>query len=67
MERIGTALYKAPCAIDDLPPFFEGAVRCVVRRTEVHDIQIFASSKQDVADIVGKIVLKEVYFIPSQI
>ena len=21
MERIGAALYKAPCAIDDLPPF----------------------------------------------
>ena len=67
MEWIGAALYKAPCAIDDLPPFFEGAVRRVVRGTEVHDIQIFAGSKQDVADIVGKVVLKEDYLIPRQI
>ena len=67
MERIGTALYKAPCAIDDLPSFFRVPSEVLSGELKSMTFRFFASSKQDVADIVGKVVLKEVYLIPSQI
>ena len=66
LERIASALHKAPFAVDDLPALFQKAIRCIVRRAKVKPIFFYRLSKEDVTHIIGEEIVKEIDLIPSQ-
>ena len=66
-ERIAAALDQAALSVDDFPPLFQIAIRSAVRCTEIQNAILFLFPEQNIANVIGKIVVKEVDIFPLQV
>ena len=66
-KGVGAALNQTPFAVYHTPALFQVAVRGVVRGAEIQRIAFAVGAEQDVANIIGEGIGKEVDLIPGEV